>query len=169
MKRLFFVTDEEGNKALSILRTALGLISAALITVLLSWFIWVSTQAYDVATNKTLIRDTGVRLERSIDLNKQDIIMNAGEVEDTFNRVNGILHGRITKVDDKYDAKISELQKLLMDTNRLIVQMLIEKNKDIQLQKKELELKKEKVEIQQQMQQQQRIAPKWPVSPANGD
>lgn len=159
MKRLFFVTDEEGNKALSVLRTALGLISAALITVLFSWFIWVSTQAYDVATNKTLIRDTGVRLERSIGINSQDIIMNSGEVDDRFDRVNGILHGRITKVDDKYDAKISELQRLLMDTNRLIVQMLIEKNKDVQLQKKELQ-------IQQQIQQQR--SPTWPVAPSNG-
>ena len=85
--------------------------------------------------------------------------MNNGEVEDKFNRVNGILHGRITKVDDKYDAKITELQKLLMETNKLIVQMLIEKNKDIQLQKEE-------IQIQQQIQQQR--SPKWPVAPSNG-
>jgi hypothetical protein len=89
--------------------------------------------------------------------------MNHGEVEDQFDRVNGILHNRITKVDDKYDAKISELQKLLIQTNTLIVDMLIQKNKDIQLQKKEIELKKEKVEIQQQ----KNIAPKWPVSPSD--
>ncbi len=180
MKRLFFVTDKEGEQALSWMRAALGLISAALVTVLISWFIWVTTQAYDVATNKTLIRDTGVRLEKSIDINRQDIILNNGEVEDTlnslktkldarFDRVNGILHGRVTKVDDKYDAKMDQLQKLLMDTNRLVVEMLIQKNKDIQLQKKEIALEKEKVEMQQQIQQKQKIAPKWPVSPANGD
>jgi hypothetical protein len=165
MKRLFFVTDEEGKQAISVMRAVIGVLTTVLVGALFSWFVWVTTQAYDVATNKTLIRDTGKRLERSIDLNSQDIIMNNGEVEDQFERFNGILHGRVTKVDDKYDAKISELQKLLMDTNRLIVQMLIEKNKDVQLQKKELELKKEKVE----MQQQQKIAPRWPVSPANGD
>ncbi len=140
MKRLLFVTDEEGKQAISILRAIIGVLSTVLVGALLSWFVWVTTQAYDVATNKALIRDTGVRLERSIGINTQDIIMNNGEVEDQFNRVNGILHGRITKVDDKYDVKITELQKLLMETNKLIVQMLIEKNKDVQLQKEEVQI-----------------------------
>lgn len=140
MKRLLFVTDEEGKQAISVLRAIIGVLTTVLVGALLSWFVWVTTQAYDVATNKALIRDTGVRLERSIGINTQDIIMNNGEVEDQFNRVNGILHGRITKVDDKYDVKITELQKLLMETNKLIVQMLIEKNKDVQLQKEEVQI-----------------------------
>ncbi len=171
MKRLFFVTDKEGEQALSWMRAALGLISAALVTVMVSWFVWVTTQSYDVATNKALIRDTGIRLEKSIDINRQDIIMNSGESEDTlnslktkldakFDRINGILHGRITKVDDKYDTKMTDLQKMLLQTNKLIVDMLIQKNKEV-------DLKKEEVEMQQQIQQ-QKIAPKWPVSPSNG-
>ncbi len=171
MKRLFFVTDEEGKQALSFIRTAIGLGATLLAGAMLTWFTWVTTQAYDVATNKALIADTGVRLEKSIDINRQDIILNNGEVEDTlnslktkldarFDRVNGILHGRITKVDDKYDTKMTDLQKMLLQTNKLIVDMLIQKNKEV-------DLKKEEVEMQQQIQQ-QKIAPKWPVSPSNG-
>jgi hypothetical protein len=67
------------------------------------------------------LRETATRLERDIGLNSQDIIMNAGEVEDKFNRVNKILHGRITKVDDKYDGKLTDLEKMLIQTNVLIV------------------------------------------------
>jgi len=151
MKKLFTITDEEGKQALSYLRTALGILSTLLIGALFTWFTWVTTQAYDVATNKALIRDTGIRLERKIDINTQDIIMNNGEVEDTleslkakldakFDRINGILHDRITKVDDKYDDKSSELQKLLMDTNRLVVDILIQKNKEVDLQKEEIQI-----------------------------
>lgn len=162
MKRLLFVTDEEGKQALSWLRAALALISTALVGVMISWFVWVTTQAYDVATNKALIRDTAVRLEKSIRNNSDDIMINSGEMDDRFDRVNGILHGRITKVDDKYDIKMTELQKMLIQTNTLIVEMLIQKNKEVQLQKKE-------VEIQQKEQRQQKIAPKWPVAPSNSD
>ncbi len=169
MKRLFFVTDKEGKQALSVLRAVVATLTTLLIGAAFTWATWVHNQAYTVAINKDNITKTAERLERSIGINTQDIIMNHGEVEDQFNRVNGILHGRITKVDDKYDAKLTDLQKLLMETNKLIVEMLIQKNKDIQLQKKEIALEKEKVEMQQQTQQQQKIAPKWPVSPANGD
>jgi hypothetical protein len=140
IKGLVTVTDKEGKQVVSTLKTIIGIGGTLLLGALLTWFTWVTTQAYDVATNKTLIRDTATRLERDIGLNSQDIIMNSGEVEDKFDRINGILHGRITKVDDKYDSKISELQKLLMETNKLIVQMLIEKNKDVQLQKEEVQI-----------------------------
>jgi hypothetical protein len=158
MKKLFFVTDEEGKQALSVLRAVVATLTTLLIGALFAWGQWVHTQAYTVATNKENITKTATRLERSIGINSQDIIMNHGEVEDQFDRVNGILHGRITKVDDKYDAKITELQKLLMQSNTLIVEMLIQKNKDVQLQKKEIEI-----------QQQSRQTPKWPVSPSDGD
>ena len=51
------------------------------------------------------------------------------------------------------------MQKMLMQTNRLIVDMLIQKNEEVDLKKKE-------VEMQQQQQQQ---TPRWPMSPHNGD
>jgi hypothetical protein len=143
IKSLICVTDKEGKQAVSTLRTIIGIGATLLLGALLTWFTWVTTQAYDVATNKTLIRETATRLERDIGINAQDIIMNHGEVEDQFNRVNQILHGRITKVDDKYDAKLTDLEKMLIQTNTLIVEMLIQKNKDIQLQKKEVEIQQE--------------------------
>jgi hypothetical protein len=149
MKRLLFVTDDEGKQVLSVLRTVVGIMTTLLVGALFTWFTWVTTQAYDVATNKQLIRETGIRLEKKIGINSQDIIMNNGEVEDTleslktkldarFDRINGILHGRINKVDDKYDEKAVELQKLVMETNKLVVEILIQKNKDVELQKKEV-------------------------------
>ena len=140
MKKLFFVTDKEGKQALSVLRTIIGGLTTLLLGAMFTHAVWVHNQAYTVAINKASITKTGEALERKTGLNAQDIIMNAGETEDKFNRFNGILNNRITKVDDKYDAKITELQKLLMETNKLIVQMLIEKNKDVQLQKKEIDI-----------------------------
>jgi hypothetical protein len=149
MKRFLFVTDDEGKQALSIIRAVIGLGATLLAGAMLTWFTWVTTQAYDVATNKALIRDTGIRLEKSIRNNGDDIMINSGEMDDRFDRVgaqfdriNGILHGRITKVDDKYDTKMTDLQKMLLQTNRLIVDMLIQKNKEV-------DLKKEEVQIQQ--------------------
>jgi hypothetical protein len=146
LKGLVTVTDEEGKQVISTLRTIIGILATTLAGALVMWFAWVSTQAYEVATNKTLIRETATRLERDIGLNSQDIIMNAGEVEDKFNRVNKILHGRITKVDDKYDGKLTDLEKMLIQTNVLIVEMLIQKNKDVQLQKKEVKIQQEILE-----------------------
>jgi len=140
MKRLFFVTDEEGKQALSYLRAVTATLTTLLIGALFAWGQWVHTQAYTVAINKKDIVKTGASLAKDIDINRQDIIMNAGETEDEFNRVNGILHMRITKVDDKYDAKIAELNRLLMQTNTLIVEMLIQKNKEIELQKEEVQI-----------------------------
>jgi len=151
MKRLFFVTDKEGKQALSILRAIVGALTTILVGAIFTHSVWVHNQAYTVAINKASISKTAEQLERKTGLNAQDIIMNAGETEDAletltnkidarFDRINGILHGRITKVDDKYDAKITELQKLLMETNKLVVEMLIQKNKDVQLQKKEIEI-----------------------------
>ena len=154
VKNLVTVTDEEGKKVVSVLRTAIGILTTFLIGAIFTWATWVTTQSYTVAINKKLIEDTGARHDRDIGINAQDIIMNAGETEDTletlqnkidtrFDRINGILHGRITKVDDKYDAKMTEMEKMLMQTNTLIVEMLIQKNKDIQLQKKEVKIQQE--------------------------
>jgi hypothetical protein len=140
MKKLLFVTDQEGKQALSYLRAALTVVSTALVGVLISWFIWVTTQAYDVATNKTLIKDTAARLEKNIKSNADDIVMNQMEVEAEFDKVNGILHMRITKVDDKYDGKMAELHRLLMQTNQLVVEILIQKNKEVEIEKKQLDI-----------------------------
>jgi hypothetical protein len=133
LKRIFWVTDEEGKQALSIIRTALGLVSAALVTLLVSWFVWVSTQAYDVATNKKLIADTADRLQ-------MDILANKGLIE----KNNAIHHMRETKIDDKYDAKIAELQRMFLQQNTLIVEILSQQHKEV-------ELKKEEVQIQQRI------------------
>ena len=91
---------------------------------------------------------TAEQLERGISSNKVRIEKN-----------NVVLHMRSTKLDDKYDAKMTDMQKMLMQTNRLIVDMLIQKNEEVDLKKKE-------VEMQQQQQQQ---TPRWPMSPHNGD
>jgi hypothetical protein len=144
LKKLFFATDEEGKQVFSVLRAVTATITTLLIGALFTWGQWVHTQAYTVAINKKDIVKTGASLAKDIDINRQDIIMNHGEVKDEFNKNNGILHKRITKVDDKYDAKIAELNKLLMQTNTLIVEMLIQKNKEI-------DLKKEEVQIQQKI------------------
>ena len=75
IKGLVTVTDEEGKQVISTLRTIIGILATTLAGALVMWFAWVSTQAYEVATNKTLIRDTATRLERDIGINAQDIIM----------------------------------------------------------------------------------------------
>jgi len=151
MKKLFLVTDKEGKQVISVLRTIIGGLTTLLLGAAFTHAVWVHNQAYTVAINKASISKTAEQLERKTGINAQDIIMNHGEHEDRmdrmeekttarFDRNNGILHGRITKVDDKYDAKLTELQKLLMETNKLVVEMLIQKNKDVQLQKKEIEI-----------------------------
>jgi len=140
LKGLVSVTDNEGKQVISLLRAIIGILATVVAGGLLTWFAWVSQQAYDVAVNKKLIADTAARLERDIGINAQDIIMNNGEVEDRMDRDRVIYHTRITKVDDKYDAKMTEMEKMLMQTNTLIVEMLIQKNKEIQLEKKEVEI-----------------------------
>jgi len=139
MRKFFFVTDDEGKKVLSWLRAALALVSAALVTVLISWFVWVTTQAYDVATNKSLIYETGDRLEKDIASNK-----------DLINTNNGIHHMRESKIDDKYDAKITELQKLIIETNKLVVEILLEQKKDVELKKEEVKIQKKSLDVMQQ-------------------
>jgi len=153
IKKHFLVNDDEGKKVVSILRTVIGILATLLIGAIFTWLTWVTAQCYEVATNKRLIVEVKDRFERDIGINAQDIILSAGETEDEFDqvdkrfdRINGILHGRITKVDDKYDAKLTNFENMLMQTNTLIVEMLIQKNKDIQLQKKEVKIQQEILE-----------------------
>lgn len=144
MKRLFYITDEEGKQALSILRAAIGILATIVLGATVTWFTWVTTQAYDVAINKELIIKTGQDLEKSAVKNEYSINELKDSVKEQFERNNSILHGRISNLDSKYDNKISELQKMLIQTNTLIVELLIQKNKEVDLQK-------ENVQIQQKL------------------
>lgn len=145
VKGFFLSENEKGELKFDVIKA----VATAAVSFFVLWAIWVTTQCYDVATNKNLIISTAETLEKDIASNKA-----------TIGRNNQVLHMRATKIDDKYDAKMTEMHKMLMQTNTLIVEMLIQKNKEIQL-------KKEEVEIQRQMPMQQQ-APKWPVSPHNG-
>lgn len=142
MRRFFFVTDDEGKKVLSWLRTVLALVSTALVGVLLSWFIWVTTQAYDVATNKALIKDTATRLEKNIKGNADDIVLNEMEAERHLEKMLGILHGRINNEIDKREKN----DERLMD---LVIKILEQQQKQVEIQQKGLE-KQEELFIQQQ-------------------
>ncbi len=144
VKGFFLSENEKGELKLDIVKA----VATGAVTFFALWAIWVTTQCYDVATNKNLIVSTAETLEKDIASNKA-----------TIGRNNQVLHMRATKVDDKYDSKMTDMQKMLMQTNRLIVDMLIQKNEEVDLKKKE-------VEMQQQQQQQ---TPRWPMSPHNGD
>lgn len=150
MKKLFFVTDDEGKQILSVLRAGIALGATLLVGAMLTWFTWVTTQAYDVATNKARIADTGLRLEKSLTTNEYAIKELQEAVKESLERSNTILHMRITKVDDKYDAKISELQRLLIETNKLIVDIMVQKNKEVEAKKEEVQIQKKQLDIMQQ-------------------
>ncbi len=154
VKGFFLSENDKGELKLDLVKA----VCTAAVSFFVLWAIWVTTQCYDVATNKNLIASTGVSLEKSNASNDAAIKKLDGEMGNKFDRTNQILHTRITKVDDKYDAKMTDLNNLLMQTNTLIVEMLIQKNKEVQLKKQEVE-----------MQQQQQQAPRWPMSPHNGD
>jgi len=149
MKKLFYVTDKEGKEILSIVRTAIGIGATVLIGAMITWFSWVTTQAYDVATNKKLIADTGVRLEKSINEINYDFKNLEESVKKSLERTNTILHSRITNVDNKYDKKLTEIQRMIINQNTLIVEILMQQHKEVELRKKEVQIQKEQLTIQQ--------------------
>lgn len=146
VKGFFLTPDEKGELKFEWLKAITIAATTGIATFLILWGTWVTKQCNVVAINKNLIVSTGEQLTKGIGSNKAEIEKN-----------NGVLHRRATKIDDKYDGKMTDMQRMLMQTNTLIVEMLIQKNKEVQL-------KKEEVEMQQKVQQ----APRWPVSPHNG-
>lgn len=148
VKGFFLTPNEKGELKFEWIKAIAIAATTGAVSLFIIWAVWVTQQANVVATNKNLIMSTAEQLERGISSNKVRIEKN-----------NVVLHMRSTKLDDKYDAKMTDMQKMLMQTNRLIVDMLIQKNEEVDLKKKE-------VEMQQQQQQQ---TPRWPMSPHNGD
>lgn len=144
----FFLTaDEKGKLKFEWLKAIAIAATTGFVSVLFLWGVWVTSQCNVVATNKNLIVSTEVQLQKDISSNKASI-----------NKNNSVHHMRHNKIDDKYDSKMTDMHRMLMQTNTLIVEMLIQKNKEVQLKKEEVEMK-----------QQQQRAPRWPVSPTNGD
>jgi len=146
VKGFFLTPDEKGQLKFEWLKAVAIAATTGIISVLFVWGVWVTNQCNVVATNKNLIVSTDEQRQIDIGSNKAAIAKN-----------NQVHHMRHNKIDAKYDAKMTDMNKLLMQTNTLIVEMLIQKNTEIQL-------KKEEVEIQQQQR-----APRWPVSPTNGN
>ena len=146
VKGFFLTSDEKGKLKFEWLKAIAIAATTGIVSVLFIWGVWVTNQCNVVATNKNLIVSTDEQRQIDIGSNKAAIAKN-----------NAVHHMRHNKIDDKYDSKMTDMHKMLMQTNTLIVEMLIQKNKEIQL-------KKEEVEMQQQSQQ----TPRWPVSPHNG-
>lgn len=138
--------EKEGELKLDLIKVILTTVITVLIGALFTWGRWVTIQAYEVATNKNNLIKTAEQFEKDTCSNKALIDKN-----------NTVHHMRHNKLDAKYDAKMTEMHRLLMQTNTLIVEMLVQKNKEVQL-------KKQEVDMQQQQQ-----APRWPISPHNNN
>ncbi len=136
MKKFFMKNGEGGELKLDVVKVIITTVVTLLLGAMFTWGRWVTIQSYEVATNKNNIVATAQRFENDLT-----------SLKDLIEKNNRVLHMRATKIDDKYDTKLTENQKMLMQTNTLIVDMLIQKNKEIQL-------KKQEVEMQQQVQQQ---------------
>lgn len=144
VKGFFLTPDEKGQLKFEWLKAIAIAATTGIISVLFLWGVWVTNQCNVVATNKNLIVSTDEQRQIDIGSNKAAITKN-----------NTVHHMRHNKIDDKYDSKMTDMHKMLMQTNTLIVEMLIQKNTEIQLKKEEMK--------------QQQQAPKWPMSPMNGD
>jgi len=141
VKGFFLTPDEKGELKFEWLKAITIAATTGIVTFLMLWGIWVTSQCNVVATNKNLIVSTDEQRQIDISSNKASIEKN-----------NGIHHMRHNKIDAKYDSKMTDMHKMLMQTNTLIVEMLIQKNNEVQMEKEQM----------------QRQNPKWPVSPTNG-
>lgn len=83
-----------------------------LVPLLILWGSYVTYQAYEVGSNKTAIQVTAENLRRDIDKNTAKIDKN-----------NGVLHGRITASEGIQRGMIHELQVLLSDTWKVMLNM----------------------------------------------
>ncbi len=83
-----------------------------LVPLVILWGSYVTYQAYEVGSNKTAIQVTAENLRRDIDKNTTKIDKN-----------NGVLHRRITDSEATQRTMIHELQVLLSDTWKVMLNM----------------------------------------------
>ena len=163
MKKFFMKNGEGGELKVDILKVIITTLLTLVVGAIFTWGRWVTIQSYEVATNKNNILKTAERLAGDIAGNKAYTLKIEDELKKRLDRTNQVLHGRSTRLDEKYDAKMTEMQRLLMQTNKLVVDMLVQQNEEVKLKKEEVEMQKQMPQYQQHQQQ----VPRWPMSPHN--
>lgn len=104
-----------------------------LVTILIAWGTWVSTQCNLVATNKSLIQEKAANLRTDVDKNMAAITSEASERKAQNSKQNTVLHSRITNAGLEFRQELRDLESdtkeelhdlkiIFMDTWKVMLQ-----------------------------------------------